>query len=310
MIIAVDGNEFELEIPYGSKPGDILEIQLASAEEDDDDDETNTITSVQLINGKSITLHNALPSGKGDNDGTHRMAWPAGRIIAEQGFPSLSLSLNNSILELGSGLGITGLAYAASAQLNGPTCIVLTDCPAAMPLLEYNVEQNKAIFPENVEVKTRALHWSEKGEKPRNDFSLILGSDLLYNLQSIPALVATIKLNLAAGGRMLMAVRWRKPDLERDFFVRTKALGMVWSLLNSSSHTACQLDWEQFGDPSMEASNLYFTQTMVSIQGQPKSIGTITEVDLESMTNAEHTIYESKFVQTYVGVMKSETVTL
>jgi hypothetical protein len=198
-----------------------------------------------------------------------------------------------------------GLAYAASARLDDPTCIVLTDCAAAMPLLEYNVSQNKHVLPANVEVKTRSLHWSEKAGKPEEMFSLIIGSDLLYNIQSIPALVATIQQYIRPAGQIILTVRWRKPDLERDFFARTEAMGITWTLDTASSNSgSCQLDWRDFGDPSKEESNFYFTQTMVAIQGKPKSIGAISEQDLEAMTDAEHEIFESKYVQTYLGVMK------
>lgn len=303
LTFVVHETELELEIPFGSKGGDVLEIQLAAGPAGQADATSEDV--LELCNGSKLQFRNSLPSGGGEHDGTHRMPWPCGRALAlQRGFPSLVPSVDR-VLELGSGLGVLGLTYAASLR-DHAAIIDLSDCAAATPLLEYNVEENRHVMSDKIQVRTRVLEWSEDNPREETEhFPLILGSDLLYNVKSIPALVATVKRYLEPeNGCILFAVRWRKPVEEREFFRRTEQFGIQWTL--SDSDHACRLGWREFGNPDCEASNLYFSQTMVSSgAGQPKSIGSITESDVEAMTEEEHQAWERTFIQSYVGVRLS-----
>eukprot|EP00546_Thalassionema_frauenfeldii_P017917 CAMPEP_0178896472 /NCGR_PEP_ID=MMETSP0786-20121207/1194_1 /TAXON_ID=186022 /ORGANISM="Thalassionema frauenfeldii, Strain CCMP 1798" /LENGTH=104 /DNA_ID=CAMNT_0020566883 /DNA_START=182 /DNA_END=496 /DNA_ORIENTATION=+ len=103
-----------------------------------------------------------------------------------------------------------------------------------------------------------------------------------------------------------MAVRWRKPELEREFFQQSKdMLGVSWSLQPTGS---CFLSWEDFGNPSSESSNRYFSQTKISVGGnQLKALSDITEADVENkMSSEEYNAWERAFVQVYLGKIKQD----
>ena len=95
-------------------------------------------------------------------------------------------SSSKSVLELGSGCGIVGIALAQSY----PNCnVLLTDLPEAMDILGLNIHRSKPA--KTVTLAHSVLDW----EKPipvaiqRTTFDLVLVSDCTYNSDSIPALV-------------------------------------------------------------------------------------------------------------------------
>jgi hypothetical protein len=301
----VNGSAFELQIPLGTRPGDVLQLQLAAAEDQGDITDSSSET-LQLPDGRKLTLHSQLPSGEGDHDGTHRLVWPAARFLIEHGFSTVTGdSPPNKILELGAGLGVVGLAFAATSLQ--PVVVTLTDVDAAMPLLIHNVQENSALLPQHVEIQTKPLLWStpeDSGTSNMEHYDLILGSDLLYNVQSIEALVATVLRHLKLAGTIVLSVRWRKPDLERSFFQQTQ--GSIKWTLSADSH--CPLGWKEFGDPCSQASNLYLTQTMVSCGGTPTSLADITQEEAESiMTSHEYEAWERAFTQVYTGIRGPQT---
>jgi len=307
----IDGNELELEIPVGSKVGDVLKIQLAEQEqqqEPEEDEEEMEEISIELLNNKTLKL--VQNSCSGGHDGTHGLVWPSGRFLIESGLLS-NLPNEKSVLELGSGLGLIGLAYAATiTTVTSNLCrIVLTDVPSSIDLLQKNATRNQSILAKGVKVETQSLDWS-KSNDTMETFPIVLCSDLLYNSSSIPDLVATLQRCWnPENGCIVMAVRWRKPGLERDFFQRTETeLGIEWQLYtdNDEASSWCPLMWHEFGDPNNENSNKYFSQTMISIGGEGlKSLGEITEHDVEeSMSSEEFNAWERAFVQIYVGKKK------
>jgi hypothetical protein len=141
-------------------------------------------------------------------------------------------------------------------------------------------------------------------------------------------------------GRVLLAVRWRKPQLERAFFEETTSrLGITWTnaaaadLFNPSPTAAtatatikkkshyvlplCDLDWRDFGNPASPASNRYLQQTMISIQQQGlsssspqlKPLASITEQDTAAMTELEYEMWERAFIQVYIGARTTAATT-
>eukprot|EP00934_Nitzschia_sp_Nitz4_P001151 Nitzschia sp. Nitz4//scaffold218_size35881//17816//18892//NITZ4_007793-RA/size35881-processed-gene-0.18-mRNA-1//-1//CDS//3329542277//1151//frame0 len=323
----INGQSMDIVVPEGSQPGDVLQLQLA----DPTTDETTEVdeTKVDLGDGFFLELCSELPSDHQDaqpettseggavndseNDGTYALPWRSGIELATQweslllNSEPLKLSPPKRILELGSGLGVVGMSFAIQKTL--PLAqnaeIVLTDLPAGMPLLSFNVEKNRALFPSSTTVKTKALRWSldqEKDDPFRSEppFNCILGSDLLYNVEHIPALVATIKRMLhPTKGVVILVVRWRKPELERTFF---KDSGLEWTLLKTNQLAASShLTWEAFGNPSVEASNQYFHQTQISVQGNPKSLASLSEDDVGQLDTRECTAWEQAYIQFYIG---------
>lgn len=98
---------------------------------------------------------------------------------------------DKNILEIGSGLGLCGM----TAAMLGAKFVLMTDLEEAIPLLEYNVEQNRSKFGELPNVQVTALTWSkEEAEKLAQDkiFDYILISDCIYYDESIDALLDTL----------------------------------------------------------------------------------------------------------------------
>ena len=272
-------------------------------------------------------------------DGTHSLPWQSGiemaqnwqilgEAILQHGIPP-----RKRILELGSGLGLVGISFAAafskdsisgsnnnnfSSILGDNATITLTDLPAAIPLLNFNVEQNRSVLSRSTTLTTHALPWSM--ERLDDDyhplskeppFDCVLGSDLLYNIEYIPHLVATLKRVLhPIRGIVLLAVRWRKPDLERVFF---RDSGLDWQLLLPlpplvvvSTTPCCQLSWKEFGDASNEASNTYFYQTQISVNGKLQALADITEEQANNLPPEEYLAWERSFIQIYLGRPKEQ----
>ena len=402
LAFCVDGQTLEMEIPLGSKSGDVLEIQVGNGNEDRANDEgddsspsltsdmmeveceskqqetrqqESISTSIELSSGVTLQFAHQLPQhmnrdkdGSYNCDGTHSMAWHAGRTLVKYidspAFINLLKEIKEkdqnkfciqSVLELGAGLGIVGIAFAHTISSNNtlsrsndglrPTQIVLSDVPSAVPLLNYNIQQNKSrcmllqgsTRRKCVNVTAIPLLWHTMPiSSATGDIDWIIGSDLLYNHQNIPALAATIQRLLPSdssfGGdantrrsgntnktRILLAVRWRKPNLEREFFACMNHL-IDWTLItpkddedsslsssSSSSLCPCQLSWQEYGNPDCHKSNVYFSTTLISVNGTPTPLANIDESATQQMTNDEYEAFERMQIQIYIGTPKQQS---
>ncbi|KAI1821274.1 putative methyltransferase-domain-containing protein [Xylaria intraflava] len=100
-----------------------------------------------------------------------------------------------SILELGSGTGLLGIAAAATWQAE----VVLSDLPSIMPNLDYNIEQNRTIVERlGGKLSSGTLTWgSEDGNDQRfshkNQFNIILVADSIYDDCHPDILASTIQ---------------------------------------------------------------------------------------------------------------------
>ncbi|KAL8044891.1 hypothetical protein ABFX02_08G075900 [Erythranthe guttata] len=125
------------------------------------------------------------------------------------------------ILELGSGTGIVGIAAAALLGAK----VTATDLPHALPNLQFNVAANAGIFePHGGAVEVAALQWGEKKDMEaiggRDQYDLILGSDVVYHDHLYEPLLETLKFFLLGTDRKMVFVmghlkRWKK---ESAFF--------------------------------------------------------------------------------------------
>jgi predicted nicotinamide N-methyase len=309
------------------------------------DQPTTTSESSAKTNNNNKTNHNKKGEGQHDNndenltDGTYALPWQSGielashwkdvaTILSEMGIRS-----KRRVLELGSGLGLVGISLAfcnkdvhfhgCSGDEHGHSIItkdatvILTDLPAAIPLLEFNVEQHRPQLLSSsswntMHLSTRTLRWTLEREPDHSldslfanepPFDMVVGSDLLYNTEYIPHLLATMKRHLhPSRGMVVLAVRWRKPELERTFFQES---GLDWELLPIiPPHGGCSLSWKEFGDPSNDASNKYFHQTQISVYGKPQSLAEITEDIAKDLPTNEFLAWERFFIQIYLGKPK------
>ena len=95
-----------------------------------------------------------------------------------------------SILELGSGCGITGLHIA---DLCSRSTVLLTDLPDAIEILNRNVDFAQSVSS-GVKLATAVLDWDAPVPEmvATQRFDLVILSDCTYNSDSIPGLVKTL----------------------------------------------------------------------------------------------------------------------
>ena len=116
-----------------------------------------------------------------------------------------------NVLELGSGCGIAGIAFA---QL-WPQCqVFLTDLAEAMDILESNIAKSTPAV--EAELNHVILDWEE--ELPieiRNvTFDLVLVSDCTYNPDSTPSLVKTLSAisDMSSNVLIMISLKLRHPS--------------------------------------------------------------------------------------------------
>ena len=294
----------------------------------------NSISTVSLGNNCVLKLLESTPDTKNEGDGTNAMVWPSGTVLAQALTCDAGMKYIQQVtsaftakeeakqplincLELGSGLGVCGLALAHTlSRLNVDARVLLTDRgDSAVKLLNENIQKNKDIFTDDkssVSVETKSLNWGQA--IPTEKFRIILGSDLLYNTnESYNPLLTTLEYNLHPEGILILAVRWRKPDLEKRFFEKALTMGFTfvqWSEIFDTSEfrtrCPCGLSWNQYGDPECDTFKEYFYETMFTVLNGKKSLAEIKDCDMESMTEDEYTRFEESQIQIYIGQFTNE----
>jgi len=319
---------------------DGLKDDISSSTSDKPDTETkmpgqaeeavNGITTIELPNATasenettpSLELLEALPEANNDKhidkgDGTCSMVWPSGTLLAEALTSTFGINLlkkrfqydnfrkirNIKCLELGSGLGVCGLALAAALtsccrvlderesefKKSNQVTVVLSDIGEnTIKLLDMNIDRNheprrfdrnRQLIAYDTALVSEELVWGQTLSDHNEKFQIILGSDLLYNThESYDPLIYTIKQHLhPEHGIIILAVRWRKPDLERKFFEAAETEGIYFELWNDFMHDEnfakrcpCQLGLRDYGNSKCDASNRFLLETIVSV-GQSKT---------------------------------------
>mmetsp|Transcript_69395 Transcript_69395/g.77616 ORF Transcript_69395/g.77616 Transcript_69395/m.77616 type:complete len:352 (-) Transcript_69395:95-1150(-) len=315
----VNGQNFSIEVPVASVPGETIVVKLANSSREgqiterkaeDATDDDNII--IEMATGSSIiiqtTTKNIGPSAVSDkslSDGTYRLLWPACRYIVDfvnspefrRQFQDLSV---HSVIELGAGHGLLGMAFAeivsSFPSTKIPMELVLSDVEEALPQLEANIHMNSTIFGRRIIVSSIPLKWHSHPilNKTNGDIDFIVGSDLLYNIEAIPLLAATIRRLLSKSTKILLSIRWRKPSEERTFFLLLSDI-LEWKVI----HGACSLDYRAYGNGS--ESDKYFSQNMVGIAGKVVPLSSIDESCIEQMTTQEFEQYERLQTQVYLG---------
>ena len=293
-----------------------------------------------LKSNVTLQLHEKLPSRdcsfSGDSnregDGTSNCLWPAGIVLSQALTSKMGIDFLTSKIfshgdikidccELGAGLGTCGiaLAHAFSAIDDSSSTaryqIVLTDQgDETIALLRENIGGNSSYGGDEgkISVISHPLTWGNKISSdcslPKK-FHLIIGSDLLYNsLESYEPLLSTLKHHLHPEGTVILSVRWRKPELEREFFRKAEQLGILfvnWKEFEEcelfKSRCPARLSWMDYGRPESQESNEYFLSTNTSVDRVSKSLATITEDDMQCMSDEEYSSFEEKQIQVYLA---------
>ncbi|KEF56967.1 uncharacterized protein A1O9_07157 [Exophiala aquamarina CBS 119918] len=156
--------------------------------------------------GDGLSFHLREPSLTGDNLGLK--TWTSSLLLSQR-LPDLRKYIENgcpSVLELGSGTGLVGMAAACAWNVS----VLLTDLPEIVPNLQHNLERNKDMIEENHgSVAARRLDWDDEADLPRDDqekFMVILAADPIYSNDHPQMLARTVR-------------RWIHPDAGARFIV-------------------------------------------------------------------------------------------
>ena len=122
-----------------------------------------------------------------------------------------------SILELGSGCGITGLNIAG---LCSRSTVLLTDLPDAIEILNRNVGLAQPASG-GLKLATTVLDWDAPVPEmvAKQQFDLVVLSDCTYNSDSIPGLVKTLSSIARSSPHTLIVIALKvRHDSEAIFF--------------------------------------------------------------------------------------------
>ncbi|XP_062507802.1 protein-lysine N-methyltransferase EEF2KMT-like isoform X2 [Corticium candelabrum] len=156
---------------------------------------------------------------------TGLQTWPAGLHLAEYLIENKEKVSKKHVIELGSGLGLTGITVV---KYTAPTKYVFSDChPVVLTLLQENVTLNLPDDHHVVCVKT--IDWTDNDAiDVSDDFDLMLAADVVYDPDIIVHLVQTL------------AACIRRPDKQ--------AVALVASTVrNSDTYTQFELCLGHYG---------------------------------------------------------------
>jgi predicted nicotinamide N-methyase len=128
--------------------------------------------------------------------------WPTPLFMCDFLKRNPELVKGKRILELGSGTGIVGL-YAAKL---GATHVTLTD------FIDFNIEHIKRNIKENGLDLVTEPRWFKWGTSLREQWDVIIGSDIIYPAMDKEALIKAIQMHLKPGGRCIVGYNDRPGD--------------------------------------------------------------------------------------------------
>ncbi|TKX26236.1 hypothetical protein C1H76_1589 [Elsinoe australis] len=132
-----------------------------------------------------------------------------------------------NVIELGCGCGIVGIGLAQSIP---DSDVLLTDLPEVQELVEKNISTANLAISSRVEFAP--LDWESKLPKAvaSRNFDIIVAAECIYNSDSIPPLVQTIKALVTRSPKaiVLIATKFRH-DSELEFFTLAAKAGLFSS---------------------------------------------------------------------------------
>jgi len=151
---------------------------------------------------------------KAIDDTTGLGIWCASLVMSRWvASPAVSKQLKDkSVVELGAGCGVPGLAAAAYSDAKS---VSLTDLnPATMSNLRHNIDINGKQGGENwsTRVTAASIDWGDESTWPADKVDVVIGSDLIYQSSIVPLLRKVVTGLLGKQGTFLYVA----PDTGRD----------------------------------------------------------------------------------------------
>jgi predicted nicotinamide N-methyase len=155
-----------------------------------------------------------------DQDTTGFSIWSAALVMAR--WLNTKSWDDASVLELGSGCGVPGLAIAVSKP--PPKQVFVTDLnPKTVENLGSNIELNEL---ENVQAM--CMDWSDKSTWPQEQLDFVVGSDLIYQKSLVPLLTEVVMGLLKPGGTFLYVAPDNGRDGMEEFIAKMKKRCPGW----------------------------------------------------------------------------------
>ncbi len=162
----------------------------------------------------------AAAHGRGSEAPYWAIVWEASMALGEWLLEHPEFARGRSMLELGCGLGLSGVV---AASLGGR--VTQTDrIPEALGVAAENARRN-GLEPPPRQFQADWNTWSHE-EK----YDVLFGSDLVYEPSVNPALLKIFRRNLAPGGELLIAAPLREPMVD----LMDRLLNEGWSFTEDS----------------------------------------------------------------------------
>ncbi|XP_018628185.1 calmodulin-lysine N-methyltransferase isoform X1 [Nicotiana tomentosiformis] len=155
--------------------------------------------------------------------------WPSEEVLAYYCLAHPDTFRQKSVIELGSGYGLAGLAVAMTTE--ALEVIISDGNPQVVGYIQHNINANFGGFG-STEVKPLMLHWGlDKDSNFSNKFDIIIASDCTFFKEFHPELVQTIKLLLKreVSSEAILFSPKRGDSLDK-FLLKVKDSGLRFSV--------------------------------------------------------------------------------
>ncbi|NXP10774.1 EF2KT methyltransferase, partial [Thinocorus orbignyianus] len=243
----------------GAEPLDELYDALAGVL--NEEESTRCYKSYLLPSGEPITLCESVAIVSGGTTGL--VTWDAGLQLAQWAIENGTLFHDRTVLELGSGIGFTGIAVCKSCC---PKTYVFSDChPSVLRALVENIRLNGFVLEpaatcgipaepcggeteatncQNPKLIVAELDWGSVTEKQLSDLQpdIVIAADVVYDPEIISALIGMLqKLSMCrADGKppeVYIASTIRNPDTYHLFQAELEKAGIGWQVIPAHSNS-------------------------------------------------------------------------
>lgn len=143
-------------------------------------------------------------SDRPDQDTTGLSIWSASLVLAR--WMSTKTWENASVIELGAGCGVPGLAIGTS--IPAPKQVYVTDLnPQTVKNIDHNIGLNNLENAQGLR-----MDWCDKSTWPKEKLDYVVGSDLIYQKSLVPLLTKVVVELIKPGGTFFYVA----PDTGRD----------------------------------------------------------------------------------------------
>ncbi|XP_061848591.1 protein-lysine N-methyltransferase EEF2KMT isoform X2 [Colius striatus] len=213
---------------------------------------THCYKNYLLPTGDSVTLSESLAIVSGGTTGL--VTWDAALHLAEWALENNTIFTSRTVLELGSGIGFTGIAICKSCK---PRTYIFSDYhPSVLKQLTQNIHLNsfvpepgtthctplesqglegEAMNDQNPKVVVAELDWGCVPEKQLLDLQadVVIAADVVYDPEIISALIGMLQ-KLRAGRKppeVFIASTIRNPDTYQLFQAQLGKAGIRWQII-------------------------------------------------------------------------------